>query len=139
MRYGWTGRAWGMLGLGATLMLGLGTFGGNAAGAAPRWRDMDRDGIVDSRDRDRDGDGVLNARDRYPDDPRRTGLEWNRNGSRYTWDRGRDHGRDTWGRDRGRTTWDRDRDGLPNWRDRDRDGDRVPNRYDRRPNVYGRR
>src|SRR3954447_23338511 len=102
MRYGWSGRAWGMLGLGATLMLGLGTFGGNTADAAPRWRDLDRDGIVDSRDRDRDGDGVINARDRYPDDPRRTGLERDRNDRHYTWDRDQN---------RARATWDRDRDG----------------------------
>lgn len=29
--------------------------------------------------------------------------------------------------------WDRDGDGVPNRYDRDRDGDGVPNRYDRRP------
>jgi hypothetical protein len=127
MRYTWTGRTWGMLGLGATLMLGVGTFGGNAAEAAPRWHDMDHDGIVDSRDRDRDGDGVPNVRDRYPDDPHRTGLE--KNGKRYIWEHKQV---------RGRATGDRDHDGIPNRRDRDRDGDRVPNRRDRHPNVYRR-
>ena len=29
--------------------------------------------------------------------------------------------------------WDRDGDGIPNRYDKDRDGDGVPNRYDRRP------
>jgi hypothetical protein len=129
MRYRLIGRIGGMLGVGATLTLGIGALGGNAAEAAPRGRDMDRDGIVDSRDRDRDGDGVINSRDRYPNDPRRHGLERN---SRYSWDRDWSRGRNTWNNDR-------DRDHIPNWRDRDRDGDRVPNRYDRRPNVPSRR
>lgn len=47
----------------------------------------------------------------------------------------RGHHERRWDARRGR--WDRDGDGVPNRYDRDRDGDGVPNRFDRRPdNPY---
>ncbi|MDP8943544.1 MAG: hypothetical protein M3N16_05435 [Actinomycetota bacterium] len=72
-------------------------------------RDLDGDGIPNTRDRDIDGDGKPNSRDRDIDGD------------------GRPNSRDR----------DIDGDGKPNVRDRDMDGDRVPNARDRDMDADG--
>jgi hypothetical protein len=70
--------------------------------------DIDRDGIINSRDADRDGDGLQNRSDPNPN-------VWNRT---YTV----------------RGANDMDRDGIIDRDDRDRDGDGVANWNDDFPN-----
>jgi len=92
-----------------------------------RSRDRDRDGIRNRRDRDIDGDGIRNWRDRYPAKRRssrairRSRTVRRTRTARYS------------------RMQDFDRDGIPNWRDRDMDGDGVHNTRDRYPNARVRR
>lgn len=127
------GRAWAMLGVGASLVA---ITAATPAMAAPDQqdvrlarvaRDRDRDGIRDRLDRDRDGDGIPNAQDRRPN----------------VRDRNNGYRRRGWGvrtnrQDRvTRSGDDMDGDGIVNWRDNDRDGDGISNSRDRYPNSAG--
>jgi hypothetical protein len=105
------GRAWIGLGLSAALMGGVVASIAPAGAAVGRiYRDLDRDGIRDSRDWDRDGDGIRNSRDPYPN--RRNNLRRYRSGRTST----------------------RYRSPITTYRIyRDRDGDRVPDARDRYP------
>ena len=134
-------QTWVVLGLGATLMGGLIAASVTTAEASPRryardWdradvrysRAWDRDGdrIPNHRDWDRDGDGIANYRDRHPNTPDRYAYQYRPGSYRYTLS----------APSRGR---DLDRDCVPNYRDWDRDGDRVSNARDRYPNNRWRR
>jgi len=101
--------------------------------------DWDRDGIRNSRDRDDDNDGVRDNRDRSQYSGSGTLY---RNGTRYRNGTVMRNGRIVNSRTAG---WgngvglggvrrnDLDRDGIPDSRDKDRDGDGVRNVHDRRP------
>src|SRR4051812_6006526 len=79
-------------------------------------RDLDRDGVPNSRDRNVDGDAFQNAHD----------TDIDGDGARNGHDRDVDGDGVPNSRDR-----EIDGDGAPNRRDSDMDGDRVPNRFDR--------
>ena len=102
---------------GAVLAASLLALGAGAHAAAPHG-DIDHDGVQNRYDHDRDNDGLRNARDPHPN---------RRDVVRYVHVERRHHVNPMSPRG------DLDRDGIQNRRDRDIDGDRVPNFRDRFP------